>query len=108
MEIPHKQVEELLREAAEQKIIPLWQNLRQGDVAEKTPDEIFVYYRTLVWDHAPGILIAEEAGGFVRRFDGTEYSPLDSRKGLLCASNKEMWEAIQKTLVPTISVVSSD
>ena len=40
MEIPHKQVEELLREASEQKIMPLWQNLRRGDVAEKTPDEI--------------------------------------------------------------------
>lgn len=141
--------------------MPLWQNLRQGDVAEKTPDEIVTiadrscesflmdhlpkliegslvlgeesvhanpsllsalnsdapvwiidpldgtYYRTLVWDHAPGILIAEEAGGFVRRFDGTEYSPLDSRKGLLCAANKEMWVVIQKTLVPTISVVVS-
>ena len=36
MEIPHKQVEELLCEAAEQKIIPLWQNLRQGDVALST------------------------------------------------------------------------
>ena len=90
MEIPHKQVEALLREASEQKIIPLWQNLRRGDVAEKTSDE------------------AEEAGGFVRRFDGTEYSPLDSRKGLLCASDKEIWETIQRILVPTISVVSSD
>ena len=90
MEIPHKQVETLLREASEQKIMPLWQNLRRGDVAEKTSDE------------------AEEAGGFVRRFDGTEYSPLDSRKGLLCASNKEMWETIQKTLIPTISVISLD
>jgi len=69
--------------------------------------QFLFYYRTLVWDHAPGILIAEEAGGFVRRFDGTEYSPLDSRKGLLCAANKEMWVAIQKTLVPTISVVVS-
>ena len=67
--------------------------------------QFLFYYRTLVWDHAPGILIAEEAGGFVRRFDGTEYSPLDSRKGLLCASNEEMWEAIQRILVPTIAAV---
>ena len=43
MEIPHKQVEALLREASEQKIMPLWQNLRRGDVAEKTPDEIGGY-----------------------------------------------------------------
>jgi len=73
----------------------------------KNEMQFLFYYRTLVWDHAPGILIAEEAGGFVRRFDGTEYSPLDFRKGLLCAANKEMWAAIQKTLVPTISVVVS-
>ena len=66
--------------------------------------QFLFYYRTLVWDHAPGVLIAEEAGGFVRRLDGTEYSPADTRKGLLCASNREMWEAIQRKVVPSISV----
>lgn len=65
-------------------------------------------YRTLVWDHAPGVLIAQEACGFVRRLDGTEYSPVDDRKGLLCATNREMWTSIQKRLVPSIPVVSSD
>jgi fructose-1,6-bisphosphatase/inositol monophosphatase family enzyme len=74
----------------------------------KNEMQFLFYYRTLVWDHAPGILIAEEAGGFVRRLDGTEYTPTDTRKGLLCASSKEMWEVIQKTLVPTISVIGSD
>ena len=62
------------------------------------------FYRTLVWDHAPGVLIAEEAGGFVRRLDGTEYSPVDDRKGLLCATNPEMWSSIQRTLVPSVEV----
>ncbi len=66
------------------------------------------FYRTLVWDHAPGVLIAEEAGGFVRRLDGTRYSPVDDRKGLLCATSREMWMSIQKRLVPSISDVSSD
>ena len=47
------------------------------------------FYRTLVWDHAPGVLIAEEAGGLVRRLDGTEYSPVDDRKGLLCANSRK-------------------
>ncbi len=64
-------------------------------------------YRTLVWDHAPGVLIAQEAGGFVRRPDGTKYSPVDDRKGLLCATDREMWKSIQRTLVPSISIVSS-
>ena len=71
----------------------------------KNEMQFLFYYRTLVWDHAAGILIAEEAGGLVRRLDGTQYTPTDRRQGLLCAANKEMWQAIQKTLVPTISVV---
>lgn len=44
------------------------------------------FYRTLVRDHTPGVLIAQEAGGLVRRLDGTEYTPVDDRKGLLCAN----------------------
>ncbi len=63
------------------------------------------FYRTLVWDHAPGVLIAQEAGGLVRRLDGTAYSPVDDRRGLLCANNAETWTAIQRTLVPSVEVV---
>ncbi len=70
--------------------------------------QFLFYYRTLIWDHAPGVLIAQEAGGYVRRLDGTRYSPVDDRKGLLCAANREMWASIQRTLVPSISVVGSD
>lgn len=65
------------------------------------------FYRTLVWDHAPGVLIAQEAGGLVRRLDGTEYSPVDDRKGLLCANNPETWTSVQRTLVPSIEVVGT-
>ena len=67
--------------------------------------QFLFFYRTLVWDHAPGVLIAQEAGGFVRRLDGTEYSPVDDRKGLLCANNQETWKSVQRTLVPSVSVV---
>ncbi len=66
--------------------------------------QFLFFYRTLVWDHAPGVLIAQEAGGCVRRLDGTEYSPVDDRKGLLCATNREMWALIQRTLVPSIPI----
>ena len=65
------------------------------------------FYRTLVWDHAPGALIAQEAGGFVRRLDGREYSPVDDRKGLLCATNPKMWMSIQRTLVPSVDVTNT-
>ncbi|MCY3773253.1 MAG: inositol monophosphatase [Gemmatimonadetes bacterium] len=69
--------------------------------------QFLFFYRTLVWDHAPGILIVEEAGGFVRRLDGTGYSPVDDRKGLLCATNGEMWMSIQRTLVPSVAVMNT-
>ena len=212
MNIPHAQVEALLREAAEQIVMPLWRNLGQDDVTEKSEGDIttsadtrceaylashlpgfidgslvlgeesvhvdpgqlsalqtdvpvwvidptsmpldrvrgapmtwylpdylrptaeaavdsyqyierircsghnypsfarnelqfLFFYRTLVWDHAPGVLIAQEAGGCVSRLDGTEYSPVDGRKGLLCATNWQMWALIQRTLVPSIPVV---
>ena len=39
MNIPHDQVEALLREAAEQIIMPLWRNLGQYDIAEKNPGD---------------------------------------------------------------------
>ena len=65
------------------------------------------FYRTLVWDHAPGVLIAQEAGGLVRRLDGTAYSPVDDRKGLLCANSPETWTSVQRTLVPSIEVVGT-
>ncbi|MXX04135.1 MAG: hypothetical protein F4Z49_10335 [Gemmatimonadetes bacterium] len=58
-------------------------------------------------NHAPGVLIAQEAGGFVRRLDGTEYSQVDDRSGLLCANKAETWTSVQRTLVPTVEVVGS-
>ncbi len=62
--------------------------------------EFLLYYRTLVWDHAPGVLIAEEAGAFVRRYDGSQYRPADERKGLLCASSEANWHLVRDTLLP--------
>lgn len=56
-------------------------------------------------NHAPGVLIAQEAGGFVRRLDGTEHTPVDDRKGLLCATNPETWKSVQRTLVPSVEIV---
>ncbi|MCY3713399.1 MAG: hypothetical protein OXH02_08940 [Gemmatimonadetes bacterium] len=40
----------------------------------------------------------------MRRLDGTEYTPVDDRKGLLCANNPEMWKSVQRTLVPSVEI----
>lgn len=57
-----------------------------------------VYYRTLLWDHLPGTLLYEEAGGYVRRLDGSIYSAKNDGEGLLCAANEDIWHKIKDIL----------
>lgn len=55
-----------------------------------------LYWRTLPWDHAPGVLFLQEAGGYAARPDGSEYRAADhARLGLLAARNEETWEKIK-------------
>ncbi len=69
--------------------------------------QFLFYYRTLVWDHAPGVLIAEEAGGIARRLDGGLYHPADTGQGLLVANSIDNWLAIQRVVTPSITVVGA-
>lgn len=58
-----------------------------------------LYWRTLPWDHAPGVLFLQEAGGHAIRPDGSEYLVADHLKsGLLVARNKETWSRVKSTL----------
>lgn len=53
-----------------------------------------IFERSLPWDHAAGILFLNEAGGKVARWDGSAYRPGDGRKGLLGATNPEIWDEV--------------
>ncbi len=44
-----------------------------------------LYWRTLPWDHVPGVLLARETGHNAVRPDGLEYTPSSSGTGLLVA-----------------------
>ena len=55
-------------------------------------NDLSVFERTLPWDHAPGALFLNEAGGRVRRRDGSPYRIADGRRGLLGASSPAMWD----------------
>lgn len=46
-----------------------------------------LYWRTLVWDHAPGALLLTEAGGSVTYFDGEPYCPTSTRTGIFLTHN---------------------
>jgi fructose-1,6-bisphosphatase/inositol monophosphatase family enzyme len=55
-------------------------------------NDVALFWRTMVWDHAPGALFLEEAGGRVSRFDGSPYAPGQTGTGLIAAATPELWE----------------
>ena len=58
-----------------------------------------LFQRMLPWDHAPGVLFAEEAGSKARRLDGSAYVPGDLRPGLLVAQNPKVWRLVRETVL---------
>lgn len=57
-----------------------------------------VYNKLMPWDHLPGALIHQEAGGYLARWDGSDYLPSHTGGGLLAAPDKACWQAIQAAL----------
>jgi fructose-1,6-bisphosphatase/inositol monophosphatase family enzyme len=67
-------------------------------IAEGT-QEFVRFQRLRPWDHAPGTLLLEEAGGYVRRWDGSFYSPGTGGTGLLAATSEAIWNRV-RTAIP--------
>jgi fructose-1,6-bisphosphatase/inositol monophosphatase family enzyme len=61
--------------------------------------DFVVFWRTLPWDHAPGVLLVEEAGGVARRPDGTPYRPGPVGEGLVAARDEATWETVVRELL---------
>ncbi len=60
-----------------------------------------LYWRTLPWDHAPGVLFICEAGGAALRLDGSSFRPAQyARPGLLVARDIATWDQVLAALVP--------
>lgn len=68
-------------------------------VAEGDLDFV-VFWRTLPWDHAPGALLVQEAGGTVKRPDGRAYRVVDDGPGLLAAAGDATWHLARTLLDP--------
>jgi fructose-1,6-bisphosphatase/inositol monophosphatase family enzyme len=58
-----------------------------------------LYHRLLPWDHAPGVLLHREAGGFGRQLDGTAYTPLVHQGGLLLTPDEASWTTLRDVLL---------
>jgi fructose-1,6-bisphosphatase/inositol monophosphatase family enzyme len=59
-----------------------------------------MYHRLYPWDHVPGLLLAQEAGLFVRHFDESPYDLRAQRQGLMVAANAQIWRRCRDMLVP--------
>jgi fructose-1,6-bisphosphatase/inositol monophosphatase family enzyme len=54
-------------------------------------NDLALFERTLPWDHVPGVLFLEEAGGKAARLDGSPYRFWEYGTGLLAAGSPKMW-----------------
>jgi fructose-1,6-bisphosphatase/inositol monophosphatase family enzyme len=57
-----------------------------------------VYAKLMPWDHAAGWLLHREAGGYSARFDGSAYRPTAHEGGIICAPDRDSWQAIHEAL----------
>ena len=70
-------------------------NILKGDA------HFSLYSRVKPWDHLPGALMIQEAGGCVATWEGEAYYPASGSKGLIVASSQQVWnEVFEKFLSP--------
>jgi fructose-1,6-bisphosphatase/inositol monophosphatase family enzyme len=61
-------------------------------------NDLALFWKAMPWDHAPGALFLEEAGGRIARIDGEPYRLGEDRSGLLAAASPKLWEDGAKRL----------
>lgn len=59
-----------------------------------------LFWRLKPWDHAAGILLHREAGGYSARLDGTPYRPTDREGGLLATPDRASWQEVRSLIGP--------
>ena len=65
----------------------------------KGEEQFSVYNRQKPWDHLAGALILQEAGGYIAKWDGSEYTPQDGLVGLIAAANEKNWTQAHEAFV---------
>ncbi len=64
----------------------------------------FLLYRhTNAWDHAPGMFLHQEAGGYNADWAGQPYDMQKPRAGLLYAPTREIWERLHSLFQPLMA-----
>ena len=60
---------------------------------------VLFFNRLMPWDHAPGWLLHQEAGGYSAHFDGKGYRPAHTIGGLICAPDRASWQLVRDALL---------
>lgn len=53
-----------------------------------------IYTRVKPWDHLAGHLMVEEAGGYLTKWDGSDYTPQTRMGGILVVTDKNNWQPL--------------
>jgi fructose-1,6-bisphosphatase/inositol monophosphatase family enzyme len=62
-----------------------------------------LYRRSMPWDHAAGVLMHREAGGYSAALDGTPYSPAGGpQQGVLLAPDRDTWQRLHDLVAPKL------
>lgn len=62
-------------------------------IAEGLSD-VAIYSRLKPWDHLPGSLLVEEAGGYIAKWNGQPYTIDDQYAGLIVTNSAENWREL--------------
>ena len=57
-----------------------------------------LHYKLMPWDHAAGVLIHQEAGGFSALLDGTPYDATRHEGGIISAPDRATYELIKREI----------
>ncbi len=60
--------------------------------------DYLIFNKLMPWDHLPGWLLHQEAGGFSAHYDGQPYRPSDFTGGLVCTSDRAGFDALTGVL----------
>ena len=58
-----------------------------------------LFTRLLPWDHAPGVHLHQEAGGFGRLIDGAPYRPALAKGYILLAPDEDCWHKLRDLFI---------
>ncbi len=61
--------------------------------------DYLVFNKLMPWDHLPGWLLHQEAGGYSAKWDGSPLNVTDRGGGLVCTPNRSSFETLRDALM---------